>query len=203
VKSAFFDPHENLIRELEPFGLRGRKNDGQNETQREEPAMTSQNFIRLLSFALPLILLVGCDSVDVDSGDDMPEPTLSATASFSATQYWSKYDEEIRGVGHQGFVVRSVRNGSGTYDIYVRSEELNASFNGLSSGDPYDMSWNGPEDDWTILRGPIGSEHILNETIRLTDPETGVEAEGLVVTKATIVAVNALSFEVKEVISLP
>ncbi len=153
----------------------------------------------------PLLLLVACDSVDVSDEDDevLVQPASSVSATFDATARWSTFGEDINSVGTQVFRFRSVRNGSGIMQILVRSEAIEATSTGLSSGDPYAHSWDGPNQNWTPISGPVGSERFISETIRLRNERTDVEAEGLVVTKVTIMPGGSVSFEVKEVISLP
>ena len=159
-------------------------------------ATTNNRVARLAAvLILPVLLIAGCDSGDPD---EVPE---TARASFDATNYWASYGEDIASVGNQVFSVQSRNAANGEFEISVRSASLNAKFDGLSSGDDYSYSWDGPSD--YRFKGAVGSKQALQETITLMNGRTEQEAEGLVVAIAEIMPGGRVSFTIKEVISLP
>jgi len=153
---------------------------------------------------LPLLVLpAGCDSTE--PGD--PGVTVgAATAEFSDMNYWPAHSENITCAGRLSYRFRSERNGSDDYRVAVRAENLSARFDGTASGESgeyYLHVWDGEGELLSEFNGAVGSKQSFAESFRLVGEHTGEEAEGLVVTEATIGKGGRLTFEVKEIIALP
>lgn len=161
--------------------------------------------LRLIGLVLLplLVLLAGCDSTEPG---DVRVTYGTAKAEFNDMNYWPAYNENIMSAGRLSYRFRSERNGSDDYRVAVRAENLSAAFEGTASGESgesYRHVWDGGGELWSEFNGAVGSKQSFTESFRLVDARTGEEAEGAVVTQATIGTGGRLTFEVMEIIALP